>query len=230
MVQKHSEAGVYNLEDSCQIFGLSDTDLELKILEYPGGIGNFNAQMHRQNRRVVSGDDFYCCDIAEVKRQARHYLALNLDFLQKNQRRLSLSLEVTLKSIVSSWQEACNDFVLDFECGWKQGRYCQLQMPTLPFSDHAFDLALCSDLVFQRQLGSEVKVKQVVMELARVAKEVRIFPLLDETGEVSERLGPVMLYLQQQHFGIEIKEVPYRVLSGSNAMLRVWAVECKVGF
>lgn len=88
----------------------------------------------------------------------------------------------------------------------------------MPFADHQFDLALCSD-------NSSVAL---IDELCRVATEVRVFPLLDEQGKLAETLGLAMVDLQQKNFGLEIRQVSYHQLKGSNAMLRIWAKECSV--
>ena len=52
-------------------------------------------------------------------------------------------------------------------------------LPTLPFADAAFEMALCSHLLFlySSQLG-EAFDRAAVREMCRVAAEVRIFPLL----------------------------------------------------
>ena len=101
-------------------------------------------------------------------------------------------------------------------------------MPELPYENHQFELALCSDYVFNRHAQNDCRPEQVVSELCRVAEEVRVFPLLTEKGELSEQLGPLMLELQQRNFGIEIRQVEFENLNGGNAMLRIWARECSV--
>ena len=68
----------------------------------------------------------------------------------------------------------------------------------------------------------------VITELARVAKEVRIFPLLDQNGVLSPLLGPVLLKLQQENFGAEVREVVNHLQPDNKAMLRVWAQLCRV--
>ena len=69
---------------------------------------------------------------------------------------------------------------------------------------------------------------RVIRELARVAKEVRIFPLIDRHGQPSPFLGPVLLGLQEGNYGVEVKEVPYHLQPKGNAMLRVWAQQCQL--
>ena len=81
---------------------------------------------------------------------------------------------------------AMETFLDDYEAGKVEGRYVNGSLPVLPFADDAFDLALCSHLLFlyTMQLG-EAFHRSAVRELRRVAREVRIFPLLALGGERS---------------------------------------------
>jgi len=99
----------------------------------------------------------------------------------------------------------------------------------LPFADFAFDLALCPDYLFTDADNQNLDFHlQQIVELARVAKEVRIFPLSDSKGRPSPLLGPVLLGLQLDNYGIEVCDVTTSLHSKGNAMLRVWAQQCQV--
>lgn len=126
------------------------------------------------------------------------------------------------------WDKRAKQFIDDYTDGLQQGRYLAVEYGQLPFESHQFDLALCSDLVFRADASDKLTTDLIISELCRVAKEVRIFPLLDAQGEVAQDLGPLMLQLQHHNFGLEVKEVAYEQLKDGNAMLRIWATECKV--
>lgn len=101
---------------------------------------------------------------------------------------------------------------------------------TLPFADFSFDLALCPDYLFADEEYQNIEFHlQQIIELCRVAKEVRIFPLGEVDGVPSPLLGPVLLGLQQDNYGIEIKDVTTPLHPDGSAMLRVWAQQCHVG-
>ena len=100
-------------------------------------------------------------------------------------------------------------------------------LPTLPYQAHQFDLALCPDVIFD-QAHETAAMTASIRELCRVAFEVRIFPLSNNSGKMPDELGWLMLFLQQNHFGIEVREVSYKALQGSSAMLRVWNQTCAV--
>jgi hypothetical protein len=63
-----------------------------------------------------------------------------------------------------------------------------------------------------------------IVELCRVAAEVRIFPLLNISGEVSPVLQPVMEELKAQGYGVQIKPVPYEFQKDGNQMLQIKSV------
>ena len=221
---------VYSLLDYRQMFDLSDQDLSKTILDFPGGISSFNAEMTALGHKVVSGDQFYDLNEEDMTKHAHvlfeeneaHFMA-HKDALQNND-------DETINAILGEWRQSKDHFLQDYLIGKEKGRYQVMELPTLPPMEHHFDLALCSDFLFHTQTPDHFSRIQLVSELCRVAHEVRIYPLMDESGNMMvETLGPVMLDLHKQNFGVEVREVPYMKLKGANAMLRVWAKECAVG-
>lgn len=104
---------------------------------------------------------------------------------------------------------------------------CSITDYHLPYADFAFDFALCSHYLFRDldEQSTDVHL-QVIRELARVAKEVRVAPLINHEGNPSEFLGPVLLGLQQDNYGVEVRNVDVEPQQNVNAMLRVWAQQC----
>src|SRR5262249_62401496 len=100
------------------------------------------------------------------------------------------------------------------------------ELPSLPFSDSSFDLALCSHFLFlyTTQLG-EAFHRAAVREMCRVAMEVRIFPLLALGGTSSALVEPVTNELGAQGFRVSIDDVPYEFQRGGNKMMRIrWSL------
>ena len=99
----------------------------------------------------------------------------------------------------------------------------------MPFENFSFDLAISTNYLFSSisPQGTDFHL-QCIRELTRVAKEVRIFSLMDRDGQPSPLIGPVLLGLQQANYGVEIRTVDYQLQQGDQAMLRVWALECVV--
>jgi hypothetical protein len=93
----------------------------------------------------------------------------------------------------------------------------------LPFASDSFDLVLCSHLLFtySEQLSTDFHAASL-QELARVAREVRVFPLVTAfTGARSPHLAPVLAGLQAQGLSVEVRSVDYEFQKGGNQMLCV---------
>lgn len=60
-----------------------------------------------------------------------------------------------------------------------------------------------------------------MMELARVAKEVRIYPLVTLKGIASPHLQPVVNHLSAQGFKVELVDSKYQFQKGAEKMLVV---------
>ncbi len=224
----HAPGWVYSLADYQQMFDLNDADFNKTILDYPGGISSFNAQMHDMNKRVVSGDQLYQLTPPQMDQAVDQIYEANETHLRAHLENLKQQDEASIQNILNTWQQSKNAFLKDYAAGRHEQRYLLMTLPTLPFEFHEFQLALCSDLLFHTQAREGYTPQHLIAELCRVAEEVRVFPLLDEAGQTSDALGPVMLNLQQQNFGVEVREVAYEQHAGGNAMLRVWAKECVV--
>lgn len=219
---------VHGLEEYKQMFDLKPVDFEKRILDFPGSISSFNADVHEKAPNVVSGDAIYRLDTDEMRDYAATVLDADADYLKKHADKLLRRGAAALDEIFAMWERNKLHFIQDYAAGKREGRYEAVLMPELPYKDHQFQLALCSDYVFNRHIQNDCRPDQVVKELCRVAEELRIFPLLTEAGDVSEWLGPIMLELQKNNYGLEVRQVSFENLKGGNAMLRVWALECIV--
>ena len=219
---------VYCLHDYRQMFDLSDADLERSILDFPGGVASFNAEMHKAGRKVISGDSAYALSPMEMQAHAEEVYSEDKAHLLAHLNGLRDESESSVQTILTSWEQSEKEFLADYSIGKQQGRYIFMELPELPLVEHQFNMALCSDLIFHTQAGDIIPPQELITELCRVAEEVRVFPLLNEEGEMSEALGPVMLTLQENNFGVEVREVSYKKIKGGNAMLRIWANECMV--
>jgi hypothetical protein len=116
-------------------------------------------------------------------------------------------------------------FQLDRVVPWGRsfdGRYIVGELPTLPFADQSFDLALCSHLLFlySDQLG-EAFHHQSLRELCRLAGEVRVFPLLALGGRRSPFIDSSIARLADSGHEVTIEIVPYEFQRGANQMMRV---------
>ncbi len=117
---------------------------------------------------------------------------------------------------------AMDDFLGDYGRGKSEGRYVEAELPTLPFGDMSFDLALCSHFLFlySTQLD-EAFHHGALRELCRVAHEVRVFPLLALGGHRSPYVESSVAALRVEGHEVSIEKVPYEFQRGGNQMMRI---------
>lgn len=216
---------IYDFSDYEQMYDLTDRDLQARILDFSAGIASFNAEAKKRGLHVISCDTSYQLSVEKMQLHAKQLLQEIVLNLKNNPARLRVSSAENVQNVTNLWTKTETLFLADYEEGKLEKRYQSMQLPKLPFAAHAFDLALCTDFIFHH-LFSTQNIAIIVEELCRVSEEVRIFPLLDNQGKMSQELGPLMLLLQQKNYGVEVRQVPYQTLQGGNAMLRIWQQEC----
>ena len=114
------------------------------------------------------------------------------------------------------------EFLADYDAGREEGRYLNRSLPSLDFPDDSFDLALCSHflLLYSDELSAEFHA-EAVKEMCRVAREARIFPLLDMRGRRSRHLAGLIDHLRSRGLAANVERVDYEFQRGGNEMLRV---------
>lgn len=212
-----------NLKEYLKMFNLTSEELQLKILDCAAGPASFNVEMTKQSYNVISSDPIYQFSVAEITQR-----------IQETAQKIVEGTQATRDAFV--WQDiespehlkevrmaAMQQFLADLPLGIEQGRYITSELPTLPFDNNQFDLALCSHFLFlYSDLFSEEFHLASIQELCRVATEVRIFPLLKLfSSDGSEVLPLVMKSLSEQGYNLEIKQVSYEFQKGGNQMLQV---------
>jgi hypothetical protein len=92
----------------------------------------------------------------------------------------------------------------------------------LPFADRSFDLALSSHFLFlYTEQFDESFHRASVVEMCRVADEVRVFPLLALGALRSRHVDPIGDDLRRRGFQVTIETVPYEFQKGGNQMMRI---------
>jgi SAM-dependent methyltransferase len=212
-----------SLHEYQHMFDLSPVDLQLRILDCAGGPASFNAEMTQLGHSVLSCDPLYQFSAAEIATRVEETYPKILQGLEINYQRFVWQ-EITSPAHLGEVRMASlAQFLQDFSQGLLVGRYQNLELPTLPFADQEFDLALCSHFLFtySDQLSLQFHLDSI-LEMLRVAAEVRIFPLLvNMTGEVSPYLELVLETLQSQGYEATLQKVPYEFQRGGNQMLRI---------
>jgi hypothetical protein len=207
-----------------RMFALSDADLSGRILGCGDGPASFNAEATRRGVTVVSIDPIYQYDAAQVRQRIDATYETVLDQTRRNAHEFVWDTIPSVEELGRVRAAAMRAFLDDYPQGKQQGRYVDAVLPALPFGNRAFDLALCSHLLFlySTQLDEAFHATAVI-ELCRVAAEVRIFPLLALGGAPSPHVEPVAAMLRALGYVVSTEAVPYEFQRGGNQMLRVRA-------
>ena len=219
----------HHLEEYRDMFDLQESSFSMRFLEFQCGPSAFQYDLRGRSAHLVSYDDWFCLDKKAISGQIEESFETRLVQISAQPQSFNFSRYGGLEALVAYRREGVAHFLQDYDLGHAEGRYLPAATKTLAFEPFFFDYALSAHHFFSSIVPQTVEYHLTLLkELARVAKEVRIFPLVDANGVPSPLLGPVILALQQQHFGVEVREVSYQVQPKGNAMLRLWAQACQV--
>ena len=204
------------------MFLLSDTDLAGKVLGCADGPAGFNAGMARHSRSIISCDPLYQFSTAQIRQRIDETYA---DVIAQTYLNLDRFVWTDIPSVEELGRlrlSAMNEFLEDFDRGKREGRYVVAELPDLPFSDRAFDLALCSHFLFlYSPLLSLEFHRRAIAAMCAVAREVRIFPLLTFDADVSPYLDSILKGLSESGRNVSVERVAYEFQRGGSEMLRI---------
>ena len=206
-----------------RMFALTEADLASRVLGCGDGPAGFNAEMTRRGGHIMSCDPLYQFDAAQIRQRIDETSAEVLAQARQNAREFVWDDAIPdVDALERVRMAAMTAFLDDYEQGRREGRYLAAGLPSLPLANGAFDLALCSHFLFlysqQRDAAFHV---ESMRELCRVAREVRVFPLLALGGQPSPHVVPVTTKLEERGFTVTIERVPYEFQRGGNEMMRV---------
>ncbi len=211
-----------SLAEYQHMFDLDDQLLASRILGCADGPASFNAEMTALGRSVVSCDPVYQFAASGIRERVEATYPVIMEQVRQSQADYVWNVIPSPEMLGEIRLAAMECFLADYEDGLANGRYHPYALPTLPFDSDSFDLALCSHFLFlySEQLDTDFHYAAII-ELLRVAKEVRIFPLLDLNCEPSVHVQPVCGYLEALGHEVEITAVPYEFQRGGNKMMRI---------
>jgi len=203
-----------------KMLSLSEADLDGRILGCGDGPASFNAELKKKRGRCVSIDPIYQFSKTEIKRRIDETFDEILAQLEANKKSYVWHEISSVEHLGKIRRKAMDDFLLDYEEGKSEGRYVAGNLPHLHFDDHSFDLALSSHFLFlySDHLDLEFHI-QSLEAMLRVAKEIRIFPLIDLKGTPSSHLSSVKKHFEAREYQVHQKRVPYEFQRGADQML-----------
>lgn len=213
-----------SFEEYTRMFNLNDANLKGTILGCADGPAGFNAEMHRRGWRVISCDPIYHFTKQQLSERIQLASVEIIEQTRKNIDNFVWSSIGSIEELREMRFSAMRQFLDDYDEGKQQGRYIDAELPVLPFDNGAFDVALCSHFLFlySERLSLEFHLKSI-MELCRIAGDVRIFPLIDLDLKPSPHVQPTASRLEDEGFTVSIERVPYEFQRGGNEMLRIIA-------
>ena len=213
-----------SFDEYCRMFSLTDADLAGRILGCADGPAGFNAEATRRGTRVLSFDPIYALSTSDIRARIAATSQDILEQTRQNQHEFVWTSIASPDELLDIRMRAMELFLTDYDAGKTDGRYVTGELPALPFADRAFDLAVCSHFLFlySHQLDTAFHHASI-QELCRVAKEVRIFPLMALGAIGSSHVSPIASAFRQLGCTVSIERVPYEFQRGANKMMRIVA-------
>lgn len=212
-----------SLDEYIRMFDLSEGDLGSTILDCGAGPASFNAEMQSRGCTVVSCDPIYRFSSADISRRIDETYNTVLRKTIETRNKFLWHEMKSPEQLGRTRMAAMKKFLEDFSLGISEGRYRVAELPSLPFRDAEFDLALCSHFLFtySHLLSIDFHLA-AVRELCRVAREARVFPLMPSFGEArSEHVATLIDQLTAEGYRCAVRLVSYEFQKGGNEMLMV---------
>lgn len=202
------------------MFDLTEVDLDLRILGCGDGPAVFNSTLSQRGGNIVSIDPVYAFDAEQIRSRISETYTTVMTQMHKNQSDYVWDVIPSIEQLGNIRMAAMETFLADFESGKQAGRYISGELPSLPFANQQFDIALSSHFLFlySAHISAEFHL-QALLEMLRVSREARVFPLLTLNGATSPHVQFVEEQLVEQGFSVEIKQVSYEFQRGGNQML-----------
>jgi hypothetical protein len=199
---------------------LTENDLKQRILGCSDGPASFNAELTQRGGQVISIDPIYQFSQQQISQRIDDVYDEVLTQVRANRSDFNWETIGSPEHLGEIRLKAMKCFLDDYELGGQQNRYQKQSLPSLGFADKQFDLAICSHYLFlySDHLSFEHHIK-AILELCRVAKEVRIYPLVTLKNEISVYVDTVIAELKSQGLEATLQAVDYRFQSNAEQML-----------
>lgn len=211
-------------EEYTAFFALEKLAPGARVLDCGGGPASFAAERAAAGALTVAADPLYGLPARAIEVRFAEARERMLAGVRRARHRFRWDRFGTPEGLVAVREAALRRFLEDYACASRDraGRYVAARLPRLPFRAEAFDLALVSHLLFlyAESLDADFH-REALRELLRVAREVRVFPLLDLDGRPSPHVEPARAALAAVGAESELVRVAYEFQAGGNRMLRL---------
>lgn len=196
-----------SLREYTDMFGLGPEDLKRRILDCPGGAASAVAEISADGGTAVAVDPEYALGADELRARVLADLDRSVLYTRERDDQFDWDVRGGVVGHEAVRRAAAERMLADLEAAPE--RYVAGALPSLPFASDSADLALCSHLLFTYadRLDAADHVAAIV-EMARVAPEVRIYPLVDHWGTPQpELVRTVIAKLKKERLTSRIEPV-----------------------
>lgn len=212
-----------NLQEYQEMRLFSDADKDKKILGCGDGPASVNSELTKKGVNVISVDPVYQFSTEQIAQRVKETSSVVSEQLRKNSDDFVWKNIKNVDELISLRLGAMEKFLADYENGRENERYQHQVLPNLNFADREFDLAWSSHFLFLYSKHFDFEFhKKAILEMLRVSKEVRIFPLLDLNNKKSIHLDGILQLLQEKEYSYEIQKSEYEFQNGANQVLKIW--------
>lgn len=208
-----------NMAEYRQMFQLNDDDMAKKIASFGDGPASFNFEASQAGYSVTSFDLIYQFSKSDLQRRIEEVRITVMEQMKENMDNYVWKNIKNLDELEQTRMSAMKLFLEDYEKGKEENRYICHELPDkVPFESDTFDIGLSSHfLLMYTMLGYDFHI-QSIMEMLRVCKEVRIFPVVDLDAQKTDLIEKVIEYFRQR-YSVEIRKTEYEFQKGDNKML-----------
>lgn len=211
-----------SLDEYQCMFNLSQVGLNKKIISIADGPASFNAEMKKLGADIVSIDPLYQYEACEIENQFYNVVDNIISQVKQTPNDWVWSYHKSPEHLRENRIKVLNKFTNDFEAGKLEKRYVVGELPHLNIEDSQYDMALCSHFLFlySKQFDYNFHLSSII-EMLRIAKEVRIFPLITLNLKQTPYLEPLLNELKSKGYNAVTEKVKYEIQKGGNKMLRI---------
>ncbi len=190
-----------NLKEYKEMGLFSDNDKNKKILGCGDGPASVNKNLTQMGVDITSIDPIYQFTKEQITQRIDATSSVISEQLRLHSEDFVWKNIKDVDELISLRLHAMEEFLDDYVLGKKEGRYQHQELPKLNFKDKEFDLAWSSHFLFlySEHFDGQFHI-DALTEMLRVAKEVRIFPLLDLNNSLSKHLDLVLQYLEMNGY------------------------------
>src|SRR5258708_3414958 len=142
------------------MFALSSDDLHARLLGWADGPAHSKPEATAAGLSVVSCDRLSRWSTAQIRGRMGEPSETVIEQTERNRHEFVWTSIRSIEKLRELRMSSMERFLVDYENGRQENRYVDAELPSLPFRDGAFDLALCSHFLFlySEQLSEDVHV------------------------------------------------------------------------